>query len=168
MKSDGAQCRASVNGPAECGEMTWPQRRFFECNRMVPSGGSTVPARAAESCPFVQLIKWAPSGTCLSEEGFATVEEGYRGKEILPTKHGNPDFRYNPTQARRDGRVAEGGGLLNRYRVKSSIGGSNPPLSAILQIKSFRIRQITETKQLTGACSCSQSAYSSPNFVLYG
>lgn len=32
--------------------------------------------------------------------------------------------------SRRDGRVAEGGGLLNRYRVKSSIGGSNPPLSA--------------------------------------
>ena len=31
---------------------------------------------------------------------------------------------------RRVGRVAEGGGLLNRYRVKSSIGGSNPPLSA--------------------------------------
>jgi hypothetical protein len=28
--------------------------------------------------------------------------------------------------------VAEGGGLLNRYRVKSSIGGSNPPLSASL------------------------------------
>jgi hypothetical protein len=27
--------------------------------------------------------------------------------------------------------VAEGGGLLNRYRIKSSIGGSNPPLSAI-------------------------------------
>jgi hypothetical protein len=31
----------------------------------------------------------------------------------------------------RDGRVAEGDGLLNRYRAKSSIGGSNPPLSAI-------------------------------------
>jgi hypothetical protein len=31
----------------------------------------------------------------------------------------------------RDGRVAEGGGLLNRYTVKSRIGGSNPPLSAI-------------------------------------
>jgi hypothetical protein len=27
--------------------------------------------------------------------------------------------------------VAEGGGLLNRYTVKSRIGGSNPPLSAI-------------------------------------
>jgi hypothetical protein len=34
---------------------------------------------------------------------------------------------------RRDGRVAEGGGLLNRYTVKSRIGGSNPPLSAIPQ-----------------------------------
>jgi hypothetical protein len=33
----------------------------------------------------------------------------------------------------RDGRVAEGGGLLNRYTVKSRIGGSNPPLSAIPQ-----------------------------------
>ena len=31
----------------------------------------------------------------------------------------------------RDGRVAEGGGLLNRYTAKSRIGGSNPPLSAI-------------------------------------
>src|SRR6202042_2918886 len=30
----------------------------------------------------------------------------------------------------RDGRVAEGDGLLNRYTVKSRIGGSNPPLSA--------------------------------------
>ncbi len=26
--------------------------------------------------------------------------------------------------------MAEGGGLLNRYTVKSCIGGSNPPLSA--------------------------------------
>ncbi len=28
--------------------------------------------------------------------------------------------------------MAEGGGLLNRYTVKSRIGGSNPPLSASL------------------------------------
>ena len=34
----------------------------------------------------------------------------------------------------RDGRVAEGGGLLNRCTVKSRTGGSNPPLSAILLI----------------------------------
>ena len=30
----------------------------------------------------------------------------------------------------RDGRVAEGGGLLNRYTVKSRIEGSNPSVSA--------------------------------------
>ena len=33
----------------------------------------------------------------------------------------------------RDGRVAEGGGLLNRCTVKSRTGGSNPPLSASLR-----------------------------------
>ena len=44
--------------------------------------------------------------------------------------HRQRNFGYNPCETRRDGRVAEGGGLLNRYRVKSSIGGSNPPLSA--------------------------------------
>ncbi len=38
-------------------------------------------------------------------------------------------IRYN-SEARRDGREAEGGGLLNRYRAKSSIEGSNPSLSA--------------------------------------
>jgi hypothetical protein len=37
---------------------------------------------------------------------------------------------------RRGGRVAEGGGLLNRYTVKSCIGGSNPPLSAIKSLLS--------------------------------
>ena len=36
------------------------------------------------------------------------------------------------TAGGRDGRVAEGAGLLNRYTVKSRIGGSNPPLSATL------------------------------------
>ena len=35
----------------------------------------------------------------------------------------------------RDGRVAEGDGLLNRYTVKSRIGGSNPPLSATFTSK---------------------------------
>ncbi len=40
--------------------------------------------------------------------------------------------------------MAEGGGLLNRYRVKSSIGGSNPPLSASSSFKSppsFQVRE---------------------------
>src|ERR1035437_892579 len=38
----------------------------------------------------------------------------------------------------RDGRVAEGGGLLNRYTVKSRIGGSNPPLSAKLHLDQLK------------------------------
>ncbi len=40
--------------------------------------------------------------------------------------------------------MAEGGGLLNRYTVKSCIGGSNPPLSARL----FKGLQPAETKQI--------------------
>ncbi len=31
--------------------------------------------------------------------------------------------------------MAEGDGLLNRYTVKSRIGGSNPPLSAIFNLR---------------------------------
>ena len=52
--------------------------------------------------------------------------------------------------ARRDGREAEGGGLLNRYRAKSSIEGSNPSLSArqsaypICSSKNNRIEQTRE------------------------
>ena len=41
-------------------------------------------------------------------------------------------FHYHQ---RRDGRVAEGDGLLNRYTVKSRIGGSNPPLSASFSLQ---------------------------------
>ena len=51
---------------------------------------------------------------------------------------GNANSGIINSGTRRDGREAEGGGLLNRYRVKSSIGGSNPPLSAI----SFRINNL--------------------------
>ena len=43
----------------------------------------------------------------------------------------------------RVGRVAEGGGLLNRCRTKSSTGGSNPPLSAI-KSKSFRMCNLSD------------------------
>src|ERR1700744_6501383 len=57
------------------------------------------------------------------------VEKEARGGE---RRRGKRRSGIIPEKTRRDGRVAEGGGLLNRYRVKSSIGGSNPPLSAIL------------------------------------
>jgi hypothetical protein len=52
-----------------------------------------------------------------------------------------PGIRYN-AEARRDGREAEGGGLLNRYRAKSSIEGSNPSLSAS-ESKLFKINNLT-------------------------
>ena len=41
------------------------------------------------------------------------------------------DLISKPLRRWRRGREAEGGGLLNRYTVKSRIGGSNPPVSAI-------------------------------------
>ena len=48
---------------------------------------------------------------------------------------------------RRGGRVAEGGGLLNRYTVKSCTGGSNPPLSA-RSLHSKQLRRITPLGRL--------------------
>ena len=50
---------------------------------------------------------------------------------------GNANFDSVLPSKRRDGRVAEGGGLLNRYTVKSRIGGSNPPLSAMPGVVKF-------------------------------
>src|SRR5260370_18516497 len=50
--------------------------------------------------------------------------------------------RVDPTHRWRGGRVAEGGGLLNRYTVISRIVGSNPIPSATLspdKLKSLRI-----------------------------
>ncbi len=48
--------------------------------------------------------------------------------------------------------MAEGGGLLNRYRVKSSIGGSNPPLSAIPETKDLRARNKRLRIRLHSGC----------------
>jgi hypothetical protein len=42
-------------------------------------------------------------------------------------------------------KVAEGGGLLNRYTVKSCIGGSNPPLSASSSTTSLSISAYSHT-----------------------
>ncbi len=42
--------------------------------------------------------------------------------------------------------MAEGGGLLNRCRVKSSTGGSNPPLSATTPSEDFRYNPRSEDK----------------------
>ncbi len=42
---------------------------------------------------------------------------------------------YRDIRIRRGGRVAEGGGLLNRYTLKRRIKGSNPFLSAIALVR---------------------------------
>src|SRR5215467_1303311 len=41
--------------------------------------------------------------------------------------------RYTPSSLRRRGRVAEGGGLLNRYTLQRRIEGSNPSVSAKIE-----------------------------------
>ncbi len=52
--------------------------------------------------------------------------------------------------------MAEGGGLLNRYTVKSRIGGSNPPLSASFNDASYYAASFfgrlkpTERENVTG------------------
>ncbi len=56
--------------------------------------------------------------------------------------------------------MAEGGGLLNRYRTKSSIGGSNPPLSATPLPKLWTaliplINQILKRSATSGICALS-------------
>jgi hypothetical protein len=58
---------------------------------------------------------------------------------------------------RRGGRVAEGGGLLNRYRVKSSIGGSNPPLSASLN-KHRQHRHLQPIHMTGNGCDSARSS----------
>ena len=51
--------------------------------------------------------------------------------------------------------MAEGGGLLNRYTIKSRIGGSNPPLSASL-ISIYPLR--FQTQQHEGFEPCASMA----------
>ena len=75
-------------------------------------------------------------------------ERANRLRQTAVRAHRNRVFRYNPPQARRDGRVAEGGGLLNRCRVKSSTGGSNPPLSARPSCIPSSHSQFTENRRL--------------------
>src|SRR5262249_38178576 len=47
--------------------------------------------------------------------------------------------RYTPSSLRRRGRVAEGGGLLNRYTLQRRIEGSNPSVSAKIRKTRCRI-----------------------------
>ena len=50
--------------------------------------------------------------------------------------------------------MAEGGGLLNRCRTKSSTGGSNPPLSATLFQDRFEAPLILQPQRPENAGLC--------------
>ena len=51
--------------------------------------------------------------------------------------------------------MAEGAGLLNRYTVKSRIGGSNPPLSATFIFNSFVGLDLSNNTQYQQIHPCS-------------
>ncbi len=83
--------------------------------------------RAAKKKSDAKDAKFAKCATGARRE----LEFGFRGRlsRRCGEVRGSGYNRLLPR--RRVGRVAEGGGLLNRCRTKSSTGGSNPPLSAI-------------------------------------
>ena len=57
---------------------------------------------------------------------------------------------YWPQPSRRDGRVAEGGGLLNRYRVEKLYRGFESPSLRQLPYKSIKFSNILKNLQLSG------------------
>ena len=85
---------------------------------------SRVPAEARTRVKTVGIDVTPDS----SEMCFATAAP------CLTASRGAP--RYLRT--RRRGRVAEGGGLLNRYTLQRRIEGSNPSVSAILKAEAFK------------------------------
>ena len=79
------------------------------------------------------IPQWSMCGRCNSADFFPQKTPASRSGYLRTSL-----IRYNAV-ARRDGREAEGGGLLNRYRAKSSIEGSNPSLSARQSTRPFRL-----------------------------
>ncbi len=76
------------------------------------------------------LVSQAPVELHAFAAGRLVIEESSRRtRNPLHQKRSENRLRSDIIKSypRRVGRVAEGGGLLNRYRIKSSIGGSNPP-----------------------------------------
>jgi hypothetical protein len=85
-----------------------------------------MPHRFDTDAPSLQSVFRAAGALGLRE---AFRQAAARSTLLAKTDAGVPyaDGRNAP---RRRGREAEGGGLLNRYRVSSPIEGSNPSVSA--------------------------------------
>ena len=101
---------------------------------------SNVPQTANRATKYFSLHQVARSiGAAVFPRQPSAVHTFTKRRETIIVPARNDAFRYNVsrvrfTPQRRGGRVAEGGGLLNRCTVKSCTGGSNPPLSARLII----------------------------------
>src|SRR5580704_16547959 len=96
--------------------------------KLLTSGNST------DSCEY------ADAGKCRKTDISQTNELASRVHSCeICVRWNARNLGRDVLRQRRDGRVAEGAGLLNRYTVKSRIGGSNPPLSAISAIIHNRV-----------------------------
>src|SRR5215471_14112142 len=93
-----------------------PTRTRRQHGRSSGDGGQAMTRRAwvPLGCQFADCSP--TGGSCLGRRGRVKSSRGIR--------------RVDPTHRWRGGRVAEGGGLLNRYTVNSRIVGSNPIPSA--------------------------------------
>jgi hypothetical protein len=104
---------------------------------LVATTKRTGDGRNASSKDGAGGLIWGPSGpsyVCRLRECRA-LDDGKPGQHASATPEaGSIDSDrcacVERGASRRGGRVAEGGGLLNRYTVISRIGGSNPPPSA--------------------------------------
>jgi hypothetical protein len=116
-RSAGASVMQTQRSPSRSRRTSSPRRtrmrrrRWRSRRRRVPNGDPETPW-APIGCQFVFRSSGAAHPACA---------------RWLPCIR-----RVDPTHRWRGGRVAEGGGLLNRYTVKSRIVGSNPIPSAIL------------------------------------
>ncbi len=109
-------------GPSTPGSLTGPGPAASTCIVRPPDGGMRYPVSHpdAEGGPRLQRPRSGPG---------AAPGGGCRipiGRIIL-----RPDRDADAATVWRGGRVAEGAGLLNRYRVKRPIEGSNPSLSVL-------------------------------------
>src|SRR5215469_12475040 len=102
----------------------WPRR--IGRGPSARCGAQTVQAQISARSPSKPLLFRIPAAARVRAR---LIDSAY------PAAYNHPGIRrVDPTHRRRGGRVAEGGGLLNRYTVNSRIVGSNPIPSASLPL----------------------------------
>src|SRR4029079_3373430 len=112
------------------------------------TASSNLQARSHPAASENSVLTWSPPGSaprfpadepCLSVARRCFRFIGRRSFNVFRNTAGVPKSiccltvrwgSYTPSSLRRRGRVAEGGGLLNRYTLQRRIEGSNPSVSA--------------------------------------